>query len=234
MAVLTNKVVVITGAFSGLGLALTDLFMQSRCKVVAAGRNTTGALPSYMSNYLPIVRDIRKESDAAEIRDFTLEKFGAADIIVHLAGNARLKPAIETPAPDYERLMVDNYLTAVYVTQAFLPHMLHRQEGSLVFLPGTAGKQGLHGGTAYCASKFALVGYAQSLMEELKPTKIKTTMIYYGLPATGANGHVNGNGQRPFGIPDAAKAIFFAVQQPESAFMSEFVLQPLAPTPAVI
>jgi NADP-dependent 3-hydroxy acid dehydrogenase YdfG len=225
---LNNKVILITGGFSGIGKAVTELFMQSKAKVVAVGRNDKNKVPSYAGNYLPIVRNIRTEVDAEEVVEFTIEKFGTVDIILHCAGKGLLKPANELKKADHDRLMADNYFTAMMVTQAALPHMMLRKEGMLLFLPGVLGKAGMAGATAYSASKFALVGYAKSLREDLKRTKIKVTTLYFGGVDSEFWDEMEVPIQRDKFITaqDAAKAVWFAAQQPESAVMSELVLQP--------
>lgn len=225
---LSNKVVLITGGFSGIGKAVTQLFMQSQCKVVAVGRNQENKVPSYTGNYLPIVRNIKTERDGEEVVEFALEKFNHLDIIVHCAGKGLLKPVNELQRPDFERMLLDNFYTAVHVTQAALPHFTLRKEGTILFFPGVAGRVGLPGGGAYCASKFALVGYAKSLREDLKRTNIKCTTIFFGGVDTEFWDGITPAPARDkmIAVNDAAKAIWFAAQQPPTAVMSELVLQP--------
>jgi NADP-dependent 3-hydroxy acid dehydrogenase YdfG len=225
---LQNKVILITGAFSGIGKAVTELFMQSKAKIVAVGRNDQNKVPSYAGNYLPIVRNIRTPDDAAEIVEFTLEKYGHLDIIVHCAGKGFLKPANELTRADFDRMMADNFHSAVMVTQAALKHFMLQKEGTILFFPGVLGARGMAGGCAYSAAKFALVGYAKSLREDLKRTRIKITTLYFGGVNTEFWDELDLSVQRDkmIQVADAAKAIWFAAQQPDSAVMSELVLQP--------
>lgn len=229
---LNNKVVLVTGAFSGIGKAVTELLMQSKAKVVAVGRNAQNKVPSYAGNYLPVVRNIRTEVDGQEVVEFALEKFGQLDILIHCAGKGLLKPANELVKPDFDRMLADNFFAPVLVTQAALPHLLLRKEGTIVFVPGVAGVRGMAGGTAYGAAKFALMGYVRSLREDLKRTRIKCTTLVFGGINSEFWDDLEGAGSVPrdkmMTSTDAAKAIWFAVQQPESAVMSELVLQPLA------
>lgn len=228
---LQNKVILVTGGFSGIGKAVTELFMQSKAKVVAVGRNAQNKVPSYAGNYLPVVRNLRTETDAQEVVEFTLEKFGQLDMIVHCAGKGLMKPANELSKADFDRMMADNFYTAALVTQAALPHFLLRKEGTILFVPGVAGVKGMPGGTAYGAAKFALMGYARSLREDLRRTRVKVTTLVLGAVASEFWDDLEGNASAPkdkmMSTADAARAVWFAAQQPDSAVMSELVLQPL-------
>jgi NADP-dependent 3-hydroxy acid dehydrogenase YdfG len=225
---LTNKVILITGAFSGIGKAVTDLFMQSKAKVVAVGRNDQNKVPSYAGNYLPIVRNIRTEVDAEEIVEFAIEKFGGIDIILHCAGKGYLKPATDLKKADFDKMMADNFYTAMLLTQAALPHMTLKKEGTILFIPGVLGKAGMAGASAYSASKYAVTGYAKSLREDLKRTRIKVTTLFFGGVDSEFWDEIDMSVQRDkmITVQDAAKAVWFAAQQPDSAVMSELVLQP--------
>ncbi len=225
---LTDKVILITGGFSGIGKAVTDLFMQSRCKVVAVGRNDTNKVPSYVGNYLPIVRNIKTDRDGEDVVEFAIEKFGQLDVILHCAGKGVLKPAAELTKADFEKMMLDNFYSAVYVTQAALPHFTQRKAGTLLFIPGVLGRRGMAGAAAYGAAKYALTGYAKSLREDLKRTQIKITTLHFGGVDSEFWNEIEMPVQRDKMITtaDAAKAIWFAAQQPDSAVLSELVLQP--------
>ncbi len=225
---LANKVILITGAFSGIGKAVTELFMQSRNRVVGVGRNQTNKVPSYASNYLPIVRNIKTELDAEEIIEFALEKFNQIDIIIHCAGKGLIKNALELKRPDFDKMMQDNFYTACMVTQAALPHMIERNEGTILFIPGVLGARTMAGGAAYSASKYALVGYAKSLREDLKKTKIKSTVLFLGGVNSEFWDDIDLQVQRDkmITVQDAARMVWFAAQQPDSGVMAEMVLQP--------
>jgi NADP-dependent 3-hydroxy acid dehydrogenase YdfG len=228
---LANKTILITGAFSGIGKAATELFMQSKAKVVAVGRNAQNKVPSYATNYLPIVRNIRTEHDAQEVVEFALEKYSQIDIVLHCAGKGILKPAQDLSKADFDVMMADNFYSAVLMTQAVLPHFLLKKEGTLLFVPGVAGVRGLAGGAAYTAAKFATVGYARSLREDVRRSRIKITTLILGAVNSEFYDEMEssaGARDKMMTCQDAARAIWFAAQQPDSAVMSEMVLQPLA------
>lgn len=93
---------------------------------------------------------------------------GPVDYLVNCAGSAISLRFDETPLIEFRRMMEVNYLSAVHTTMAVLPSMKQRGSGSITFVSSIVGLMGLYGYTAYCPSKFALVGLAQSLRMEVK------------------------------------------------------------------
>mgnify|MGYP005845522463 CR=1 FL=1 len=225
--VLQHKHVLITGGFSGIGRALADLLLQSKARVTAVGR-TAAAAPPASDGYFPLVCDIASEADGRAVAQQASEHFGPVDILVHCAGEGILKAAPQLTADDFERSMRDNFYSAVWMTQALLPALMERQEGTLIYVPGVLGKSPMAGAAAYGASKYALVGYVKSLREDLKRTRVRVTTLFFGGVDSPFWDPIDLRVQRDkmISIPDAAKAIWFAAQQPESAVLSELVLQP--------
>lgn len=170
---LHNNVVLVTGAFSGVGRALTDMLMAARAKVVGVGRKEDNTIPSYAGNYLPIERDLDGPFDAEDVLDFTLEKHGRIDMLINLAGSVLVKPLADYSHQDFARMLKDNFYSAVDLTQLLLPKMLERNHGTLVFVPSTPATVQPGDLLAYKASKYALAGYVTALKEELKDTAVR-------------------------------------------------------------
>ncbi len=224
---LHQKHVLITGGFSGIGRALADLLLQSKARVTAAGRSQVPTPPP-TDSYYPLVRDIATEADGQAVVHEAQNRFGPVDVLVHCAGEGILKAAPQLTAQDFERSMRDNFYSAVWVTQALLPTLMERQEGTLIYVPGVLGKAPMAGAAAYGASKYALVGYVKSLREDLKRTRVRVTTLFFGGVDSPFWDPIDLRVQRDkmISVADAAKAIWFAAQQPETAVMSELVLQP--------
>ena len=176
---LKDKIVLVTGAFSGIGRATTELLMKQRAKVVAVGRNDDNEIPSYAGNYLPIERIITDEHDAFEIVEFTLDKHKRIDIVINLAGSVIIKPVHEMTAKEYQRLMQDNYFSAVNVTRAALPIMLKQKQGTMVYTPCTTEKLKMTGVAGFRASAFALQAFAHELTRELKDSTIQVKKVEF-------------------------------------------------------
>lgn len=182
---LSNKVILVTGAFSGIGERLVELLMQQRAKVIAVGRNPTGRVPSFTGNYLPIVRDIQDSYDADEIVEFALDKFGHVDMMVCCAGSVLARPAGELREKDFRRMMTDNFYAASLLTVKLLPVLRKQESGQLLYLGCSAASEGHQGLGAFGASKLALKGFVQSLQRDLKDTAIRSEYLELAPANTG-------------------------------------------------
>ncbi|XP_064487393.1 3-ketodihydrosphingosine reductase-like [Ornithodoros turicata] len=103
---------------------------------------------------------------------------GPVDFLVNCAGSAISGRFEETPVADFEQMMDMNYMTAVHATKIVVPIMKQRGRGSVTFVASVAGIVGLYGFTAYCPSKFALVGFAQALRMEVVHHGIDVTVAF--------------------------------------------------------
>jgi NADP-dependent 3-hydroxy acid dehydrogenase YdfG len=221
-----EKVVLITGAFSGIGKAVTELMMQAGAKVVAVGRNEHNSIPSFRNHYLPIVRNIREFSDAEQVTELALERFRHIDIVIHAAGKGLIRRAQDTHPEDFERMMRDNYYTAVHMTQAILPHLLQRNQGQMIFFPGISCCPELSASAAYCAAKTALKAYVACLREDLKSTDIKISNLNLGKVNTDFWAHLECDEASGRKMPagDAARAVWLALQTNQNSLLTELEL----------
>lgn len=176
---LRDKVVLVTGAFSGIGRATTELLMKHRARVVAVGRKEEQSIPSYAGHYLPIERAINSEYDAFEVVEFALDKYKRIDAVINLAGTVLIKPVHEMTEAEYKRMMQDNYFSAVNVTRAALPEMLKQKAGTIVFTPCTTSKLKMTGLAGFRASAFALQTFAEELTRELKDSTIQVKNVAF-------------------------------------------------------
>lgn len=120
------------------------------------------------SDFGGLVREVR------EAEEFC----GPVDYLVNCAGSATSQRFEETPLTDFQRMIDVNYLSAVHATKAVLPSMKQRNSGGIAFVSSIAGVCGLYGFTAYCPSKFALVGLAEALRMEVKHHGIDVTVAF--------------------------------------------------------
>ena len=178
-----GKNVVITGASSGIGRATAlemarrgaRLFIAARRseqleEVAKACRAAGGA------ECTTVVADVTKPDQCKRI----IDSAGRVDVLVNNAGFAIFEP-IATAKPEHFREMTDtNYLGAVWCTQAVLPQMLERRSGSIVNVGSIAGIMGYAGMGGYCATKFALIGFTESLRDEVIGTGIRVALVCPG------------------------------------------------------
>jgi short-subunit dehydrogenase len=171
---LKNKVVIITGASSGIGKACAKKFAANNFSVVMAARSAgklalaADELKLDESNSLHVPTDVGDESQCSELIDKTIEKFGRIDVLINNAGVSMRALFEEVDLTVIRKLMDTNFWGTVYCTKYALPHLL-KADGSLIGISSIAGKKGLPGRTGYSASKFAMEGFLETLrIENLK------------------------------------------------------------------
>jgi len=173
---LANKVVVVTGASSGIGMAAAEEFLKAGCRVVIAARRVEKLteLKERLSQnlhderILSVACNVSIENDCKVLIDKTIEKFGQIDILVNNAGISMRALFKDLDLSVIRELMNVNFWGTVYCTKYALPHIL-KTEGSVVGVISIAGYKGLPARTGYSASKFAIYGFLDTLrIEHLK------------------------------------------------------------------
>ena len=117
---------------------------------------------------LVVPGDLRQEEAVEALRQETLRTFGTVDIVVNNAGVGKYGPLLDFTPADYDWIMDTNMRASFLVTRAFLPTLLAKGSGDLIFVASVAGLKGLPHEAVYCASKFAQVGFAQALDHEVR------------------------------------------------------------------
>jgi len=164
-----RKVVVITGASSGIGKALAEKFAEKGFNLVLAARriDRLETLKEKLSNVevLPVKTDVTSQEDCKNLIDQAINKFGKIDILINNAGISMRAIFEDVELDVLHRLMNVNYWGTVYCTKYALPHIL-KQKGSIVGVISTGGYIGLPGRTGYSASKFAVRGFLDTVRIE--------------------------------------------------------------------
>ena len=167
---LKDKVIIVTGASSGIGLATVKLFASHGAKVVMAARSIDKLeqLKAEMpepANMLCVKTDVAVEEDCKNLVEETVKTFGRIDVLVNNAGISMRAMFIDLDLDVIKRLMDTNFWGTVYCTKYALPYLLE-SKGSVVGVISTAGYLGLPGRTGYSASKFAIRGFLSTLRVE--------------------------------------------------------------------
>lgn len=164
-----KKVVIITGASSGIGKALAEKYATEGFNLVLAARRIERLqeLQQQLNNVevLPVQTDVAKEEDCKILIERAIEKFGKIDILINNAGISMRAAFIDVETDVLRRLMDVNYWGTVYCTKYALPHVL-KQKGSIVGVISTGGYIGLPGRTGYSGSKFAVRGFLDTVRIE--------------------------------------------------------------------
>jgi len=183
MDTLANKIVLISGASEGIGRALALALAASGAHLALNARNaarlaeTAHECAARGAEVLALPGDVTRAPDCAMLIERTLERFGGLDVLVNNAGItmwARFDSISDLSV--FETVLRVNYLGAVYLTAAALPH-LKRSRGLLVAIASMAGLTGVPERTAYAASKHALVGFFESLRVELRGSGVAVTIV---------------------------------------------------------
>lgn len=236
---LRDRVAVVTGASRGIGEATALTLAQAGANVVVTARSGDDltALAERVAQMgvgaLAVPADLTQEADVDRLRGAALERFGSVDILVNNAGVGKYGPLASLSAADYDWMMNTNMRSSFLCTAAFLPGMLARRTGWIVFVSSVAGLKGLPHESVYCASKFAQMGFAQALDYETREQGVKVSVIAPG----GVGTHFAfGTGRTP-GDPsldemldaqDVAESILFAVTQPPKARVFLIGMRPMS------
>lgn len=184
-----NKVVVITGASSGIGRALAFEFASHGYKVVIGARNHEKLLEVAEEIKLTggeiafAQTDVSLESDCKNLVLTAIEQFGRIDVLINNAGIAMRALFEETDLDVIKRLMDVNFWGTVYCTKHALPFLLE-QKGTIVGVSSIAGLKGLPGRTGYSASKFAMKGFLDCIRTENMKKGLHVLMAYPGFTAS--------------------------------------------------
>jgi uncharacterized protein len=184
---LAGRTAVITGASSGIGRAAALEFAGRGCNLVIAARRgeeleeVARACRERRVECTAIVADVSARTDCKRL----IDSAGRFDILVNNAGFA-VFDSIENAKPeDLEQMMQTNYFGAVWCTQAALPAMLARGEGTIVNVASIAGLMGYAQMGGYCATKFAMIGFTEALRDEVIGRGVRIAMVCPGTVETG-------------------------------------------------
>lgn len=173
-----NKVVIITGASSGIGKACAEEFAKRGANLVLGARQyvslceiTADLEQRYGIKAVAVQADVSKEEDCALLIKQTLTTFGKIDILINNAGLSMRALFNDVDLSVLKNLMDVNFWGTVYCTKYALPEIL-KTKGSIIGVSSIAGYRGLPGRTGYSASKFAMNGFMESLRTELLKTGV--------------------------------------------------------------
>lgn len=192
--VFKHKVVIVTGASSGIGEAIARKFALNGSKIVLAAR-TESRLSEITSDIIRsggeafyVITDVSSETDCKKLIEKTIEKYSRIDILVNNAGLSMRASFLDADLKVLHRLMDVNFWGTVYCTKYALPYLIERK-GSLVAVSSVAGFHGLPGRTGYSASKFAIHGFMETIRIENLKNGLHVMIIAPGFTSTEIRKH---------------------------------------------
>ena len=176
------KVWFITGTARGMGIDIAKAALDAGHAVVATARDAhrVSEVLGEHENLLPVSLDITDPDAAAAASQAAVDRFGRIDVLVNNAGNFYAGFFEEISPPQFRQQMETNFFGPLNVTRAILPVMRSQRSGHIITLSSTAGLVGQEFVAAYCASKFALEGWMESIRFDLAPYGIHTTIVEPG------------------------------------------------------
>lgn len=180
---LKDKVVVVTGAASGIGAALAKQLAAKGAKLALSDVDQEGLQKIASSLHVPVMTQVFDVADRAAFETFAKDvkaEFGPTDVIINNAGVALLQPVQDMQYDDMDWLMKINFWGVVHGVHAVLPDMLERNEGVIVNVSSLFGLMGWPANSAYCASKFAVRGYTETMRHDLQDTKLQIHCVHPG------------------------------------------------------
>lgn len=183
---LSNKVAIITGGFSGVGLATTKLFLQYGAKVTVIDKNAEKLEEvrkelSGLGEVMAIAANVSIEKDVRETITKTLEKFGGIDILVNNAGMPLAKAMTETTLDEWNEVFATNSTGTFLMSRETVKWMIaNNKEGSIVSVASVCGKTGSPLATAYSGSKGSVIAFTKALAKEIARYRINVNCVCPG------------------------------------------------------
>jgi 3-oxoacyl-[acyl-carrier protein] reductase len=234
----TTQTAIITGGTEGIGRATAFVLGQAGYKVGICSRTeakikrTLDDLRREGIEAAGAAGDVGNAEQAGWITQSLIGQLGEIGVLVNNAGVLIAKPFEELSLDDWDTTMSTNVRSLYLMTRAILPAMRRRREGSIVNVASLAGRNGFAGGTAYTASKHAVLGFSRSLMLEARKDNIRVIAICPGSVATSMmqdQPMLKSDPSKILQPEDVAAMILHAIQLPSRALVSELDVRPTNP-----
>jgi len=237
-----GKVVVITGASSGLGEATArDLSAQGATVVLGARRadriqSLADELTRRGGKALAVPTDVIHSEQVKKLVDRAVQAHGRIDVMINNAGLMPQSPLERLRIDEWDRMIDVNVKGVLYGIAAALPYMKQQKSGHIINVSSVAGHKVRAGGAVYAATKHAVLALSEGLRQEVKPYNIRTTVISPGAVATELPNSISEPDvaesfhkfYEAFAIPadSFARAVAFAIGQPEDVDVNEILFRP--------
>ncbi len=232
---LKNKIAVLTGVSSGLGKSITQALIDKGVIVYGLARNSEALSllrENLGQNFHPVRMDI---TNAESVKNWVEETFSLEkipNILINNAGAGSFQKIEETEEEEWLKMINTNLNGMFYITKAVSALMKETQESSHILNIGSIlGKTARPEGAAYCASKFGVSGFTESLFKELRFFNIKVTAFHPGsietdfFKSSGIKAHKN-----MLSPKDLANTIIHILEMPENMLVNEITVRPLNPS----
>ena len=238
-----DKVVIITGASSGIGYATALSLAKEGAKLVVGARRTdrledlVKEIEENNGEILSQKLDVTKKSDCDDLVNTAIKKWGKVDVLVNNAGLMPLSFVKNLKVDEWDQMIDVNIKGVLYCTAAVLPHMRESKSGHIINISSVAGRIVFPAGSVYCATKHAVTAFSEGLRQELSPrNNIRVTTIEPGVVSTELTNTITDESLEKFvesskkmealKAEDIASAIIFAINAPNHVSVNEILVRP--------
>lgn len=234
----TQSTAFVTGATHGIGRATAFALGRAGYRVGVCARTAAKVealvveLRAEGIEAAGVAADVADPEQVRRVVAHAVERLGEIGVLVNNAGVLIARPFEELTLEDWDVTMATNLRSLYLVTREVLPGMRRRREGTIVNVASLAGRSGFAGGTAYTASKHAVLGFARSLMLEVRKDGVRVVTVCPGSVDTGMlvdQPMLTPNRERILQPEDVADVILHAVRLPGRALVSELDIRPTNP-----
>ncbi len=236
---MSPPVALVTGATAGIGRAIAFALGRDGYAVGVCSRTPeavvvlVGELEAAGIRAAGYMADVGDAAAVTPMVAHVVRELGPVQVLVNNAGVGILKPFADLSLEEWDRTVATNLRSLYLVTREVLPAMRARGDGAIVNIASLAGKNGVVGGTAYAATKHAVLGFSKSLMLEVRKDGVRVMAICPGTVATGFGAGRTVPRTSRAGVlqpDDVAQAVVAALRLPPRALMSEIDLRPANPS----
>jgi len=225
-----TRTILVTGASSGIGRAVSRKLLQQGHSVIGCSRDVSKFSRPHPA-FFPLELDLSRLESISGICRQIQAQHPQLDAVVFAAGFGRFAALEAFSTPQIEQLMTVNFTAQVFLTKALLPKLKQKAHANLVYIGSEAALRGARKGTIYCASKFALRGFCQSLADECGKSPVRVSLINPGMvrtPFFDVLDFCPGEAEKQaLTADDVADAVAYVLAAPRHVVIDELNLNPV-------
>ena len=239
MSDMQGKAAIVTGGTRGIGRAIALDLLRGGLDVVVAARTVAHVeeVPGRLmeeagqdgGRAVGVRADVSSRADCERLVAAAVDAFGRLDVLVNNAGIGRFAPVAEMDPADWDAVQGTNVDSLFYMTHAALPHLRRAGRSWIINMGSLAGRNAFPGGAAYNASKFALIGFSEALMQEVRHDGVRVSYIMPGSVATDFSHPEAGADDWKIQPEDVAALVMNLLAMPQRTLPSRIEVRPSAP-----
>ncbi|GGG56653.1 3-ketoacyl-ACP reductase [Hymenobacter glacieicola] len=230
MEALTGKTALVTGAGKGIGRAIAVALAKEGVQVALLARTESQLqevaqeIAGFGGKAVALTADVADRAAVEAAVAQALQELGSIDILINNAGIGTFAKLVDMDPAEWEKIIQVNLLGTYYTTRAVLPQMIARETGDIINIASTAGQRGAATTSAYSASKFAILGLTESLMQEVRKQNIRVSALTPSTVATElaiSNKLTDGNPEKVMQPEDLAEFVISQLKLNRRIFIKE-------------